>query len=275
MRVGGSCPNGSASHDWHLTLTLGDAPPVSTISSRFPDQLIRLAIVFATLIGGVIALRTFALPPALKETGIQRPSAIKREIAKPISYAGATACRDCHEDKYEEKQAGKHRNLSCETCHGASSKHAEDPTSVKPYAPRDRSFCPRCHAYDPARPTGFPQINPAIHNPLKACITCHLPHAPEPPQTPQECSACHQEIARTKAVSSHALLECTTCHETPEQHKIAPRSVKPSLPSTREFCGTCHAKESANPEAPKIDIATHYEKYLCWQCHYPHSPEWK
>jgi hypothetical protein len=145
--------------------------------------------------------------------------------------------------------------------------------AVKPPAPRDRKFCPVCHAYDASRPTGFPQINPTVHNPLKPCIACHNPHDPTPPQTPRACSACHAQIERTKAVSSHALLVCTTCHTVSEQHKKAPRTALPTKPQTREFCAKCHGKDSPQKEPPKIDVTTHGTPYLCWQCHYPHLPE--
>jgi ribosomal protein S27AE len=52
--------------------------------------------------------------------------------------------------------------------------------------------------------------------------------------------------------------------------------VAPSKPQTREFCGKCHGKDATDKlakNAPKIDLAEHGEKYVCWQCHYPHSPE--
>jgi hypothetical protein len=130
-----------------------------------------------------------------------------------------------------------------------------------------------CHAYDRSRPTGFPQINPASHNPDLPCITCHNPHDPVPPEVPQECSACHAQIARTKAVSRHASLACTTCHEVSEQHKVSPRSALPGKPQTREFCGQCHAGGAGDSPVPQIDLATHGSHYLCWQCHYPHMPE--
>ncbi len=144
---------------------------------------------------------------------------------------------------------------------------------MKPPAPRDRKFCPVCHAYDASRPTGFPQINPTAHNPLKPCISCHNPHDPVPPRTPQACSACHGQIERTKAVSSHALLACTTCHVVPERHKTAPRTALPSKPETRDFCAKCHGKDSTRADAPKIDVSGHGNSYMCWQCHYPHLPE--
>jgi hypothetical protein len=242
---------------------------------KIPEQISRLSFVFVFLIAGVLLIRTFAIPSSLKEKGFQRTSAIQRELSKEIKYAGAKACAECHEEEAARKSHGNHRGLSCETCHGPARKHAEDPSENKPEVPRTRDFCPRCHNYDPSRPTGFPQINPVIHNPLKPCVECHDPHAPVPPETPHECSACHAQIFRTKEVSPHALLECTACHTVPEGHKTTPRTVKPTKPETREFCGKCHAEQSEMKKAPKIDMSTHGEKYLCWQCHYPHMPEVK
>ena len=250
----------------------GILAPLKLLRSRFPDAAIRLLVVAILLVGGIVTLRSM-LPAALKDRGLQRAAAIEREKAKPIHYVGATMCAACHADQFNMKSAGYHRNLSCETCHGPGSKHVENPGEVKPPAPRDRKFCPTCHTYNPSRPMGFPQINPITHNPVEPCITCHNPHDPKPPETPRECLACHGEIARMKAVSPHALLECTTCHTTPENHKLTPLLVKPSKPANREFCGKCHDKDSKVAKAPKVDVASHGERYLCWQCHYPHMPE--
>jgi DnaJ-class molecular chaperone len=241
--------------------------------SRIPDSLVRLCIVFAVLIGIILVVRA-VLPSSLTDHTLQVQSTVEREAAKPLRHAGSEVCADCHEE-YQVKKVGYHRNLSCETCHGPAKEHAENPTVVKPSLPRMREFCVRCHSYNPSRPTGFPQINPAAHNPLKPCVTCHNPHDPKPPTVPQECQGCHAEIARTKALSPHVQLECTTCHNVPEGHKTSPRSVVASIPRERDFCGKCHGKNAEVQETPKIDLLTHGEKYLCWQCHYPHMPEVK
>lgn len=239
---------------------------------KIPEQIRRLAIVIGIVIGGVLVLRYVILPPSLVQTRLHRRSTIQREVAKQVSFAGTTVCGDCHQDVEEVKRKSFHKNLSCESCHGPAAMHTEDPLTVKPFAPRERKFCPLCHAYDPSRPTGFPQINITLHNPLKPCITCHNPHNPEPPTIPKECSACHAEIARTKAISHHALVTCTTCHQAPRRHRLDPRRVKPSKPNSREFCGKCHGQGSKREDAPKIDLATHNQRYLCWECHYPHLP---
>lgn len=239
---------------------------------RMPEAALRILVVLVIFAAGVLIVHR-AIPPAYTDHDLQIAATIEREGAKQIHYAGETSCTNCHLETHDVKKAGYHRNLACETCHGPGIAHTENPIEVKPPAPRDRQFCPTCHAYNSSRPMSFPQINAITHNPLQACIACHQPHDPKPPTVPGECRACHGGIDRTKAVSHHALLECTRCHTTPEQHKVTPLVVKASKPSTREFCGECHANGSKIPEAPKVDIATHGEKYLCWQCHYPHMPE--
>lgn len=240
---------------------------------RMPEQVKRLAVVIAVIIVGVLVARFVLIPRSLISDELHRASTVQREVAKPVRLAGSSACQGCHEDISSQVRKGYHKNLMCEGCHGAAARHAEDPGEVKPSAPRDRKFCPICHGYDPSRPTGFPQINPTVHNPVKPCITCHNPHDPVPLTVPQACSACHAQIQRTTAVSSHALLRCTTCHTVPAQHKKTPRSALPSKPDTRDFCGKCHAKGADMKDAPKIDLSTHGGNFLCWQCHYPHLPE--
>jgi hypothetical protein len=236
------------------------------------EQIGRLGLVVAILVALIALMRFVVIPRSYFSTPLHEASTVKREADKPIRYASMTACRECHTDVYDTKSASYHRDLGCETCHGPGAAHAGDPMNVKPEIPRERAFCAGCHAYDASRPTGFPQILPASHNQGLPCIACHNPHDPLPPEVPHECSACHGQIARTKAVSRHAGLDCTTCHEAPEQHKITPRAVRPTKPQAREFCGQCHSTESDVP-APKVDLAAHGQHFLCWQCHYPHLPE--
>lgn len=240
---------------------------------KIPEQVKRLLVVNAVLIGAALTVRFYVIPHDVVSTEVHRSTTVERELAKPVKFAGTETCVGCHDDIGTIKSKSFHRGLSCETCHGPASGHAADPGAMKPPAPRDRKFCPVCHSYDPSRPTGFPQINPTAHNPLKPCIECHSPHDPTPPETPRACSACHAQIERTKALSSHALLDCTTCHVTPEQHKSSPRTALPSKPQSRDFCVTCHGKDSRQKDPPKIDAASHGMPFLCSQCHYPHLPE--
>jgi hypothetical protein len=238
-----------------------------------PEQVRRLAVVVGALVALILLVRFVIVPPSLVSRELHWSTTVERETAKPIRFAGSSACQGCHEDVATRKGQSYHRGLACEGCHGPAGPHAEDPGATKPTASKDRKLCHVCHAYDPARPTGFPQINPTTHNPLAPCVSCHNPHDPVPPTVPRECAACHGQIERTKAVSSHALLPCTTCHQAPERHRVTPRVALPTKPQTREFCGTCHAQGAARKDSPKVDLAEHGGRFLCWECHYPHLPE--
>jgi Cytochrome c7 and related cytochrome c/Cytochrome c554 and c-prime len=243
---------------------------------KIPDQVIRLSIIFILLISALIIARYKFVPKSFGKMGHYRADSITEIANLPIKYAGAFACFECHSDIAEIKNNSYHRGLSCEVCHGPASAHAKAPDEVKPIIPRNREHCAKCHDYNPSRPTGFPQIYLASHNPNKPCITCHNPHDPKPPNIPKTCSACHTNIARTKAVSYHASLECETCHETPPEHNENPRAYLPKKPIERKFCGQCHSKDATlSKEAPRVDMDSHGDRYLCWQCHYPHLPEAK
>lgn len=223
----------------------------------------------------MIVLRNRFVPESFGEIGHYRAEAVTVAASQPIRYAGWQICGECHDAEDEAKSGSYHRALSCEVCHGPAAAHAEDYEAQAPLIPRERgAACLDCHEYLAARPTGFPQIIERLHNPLESCIDCHDPHDPTPPEVPGSCSACHAQIARTKAVSHHISLACETCHEVVEEHRTAPRSFLSKKPTTRELCGQCHARGAeAAPEIPRVEMRTHGERYLCWQCHYPHFPE--
>ncbi len=239
-----------------------------------PQQVPRLLAVFVLAAAGLIGARYYLVPETFGDVGHYRAAAVDSIVAYKKKYAGHQECALCHGPITQRRLSSNHRGVACEVCHGPAADHVAAPMNVKPPAPRERGFCPLCHAYNPSRPTGFPQIDPVGHNPLTPCISCHDPHQPEPPVVPEECSACHGQIARQKAVSHHATLPCTTCHDAPEEHKTTPRAVRVSKPAERSFCGSCHATDAPSPpRIPRIDLRTHEEQYRCWQCHYPHYPE--
>lgn len=247
---------------------------MNLFGKKIPEQVTRLSILLVIIVVAFVFARITLVPPDFGEYGHFRGSAIDDVISQGIKYAGHVICNDCHDDVVELKTEGYHKNVSCEVCHGPAVNHTEEPGDFVLKAPRERGYCPLCHEYLPSRPTGFPQIVTASHNPMKPCISCHDPHDPRPPVTPTECSACHAQISRTKSLSHHVYIECSYCHETPEEHKISPRQILPTKPSKREFCGNCHSQEADSPPGiPRIDLESHGENYMCWQCHYPHLPE--
>jgi hypothetical protein len=245
-------------------------------SIPLPDQVKRLLIIFLIIVSSYYLARQTFVPETFGEQGHFRAASIDSIMALPISYTGEAMCAECHDDVAEVKMTTYHRDVSCEVCHGPGVSHAEadDPSEYLPAKPSERGFCLLCHEYDASKPTGFPQIDPATHNPADLCMDCHDPHDPVPPDVPEECSACHGEIARTKAVSPHMGLACIQCHETPEEHKVTPRAIIPGKPQNRAFCGQCHATGADSPaNIPRVEMSTHETGYNCWQCHYPHHPE--
>ena len=239
-----------------------------------PKQISHLLILFILFMILFVSGRRLLTPKSFGQLGHYRAEAVELNKQDSLRYAGAAVCVECHEEVVAVKNKYLHKNLSCETCHGPAYAHTLDPGENEVTAPRQRSDCLLCHGYNPSRPTGFPQVEPLTHNPLKSCSTCHNAHAPEPPHTPEDCSACHADIARTKAISHHQSLPCSRCHQSDDEHKIMPGQTKPTIPDKREFCGECHAAHvQTAEEIAKIEMATHGEKYTCWQCHYPHYPE--
>ena len=242
---------------------------------RLPEQVTRLGIVILAIVAVVLLLRFVVLPESLFAARPHQLATMEREMAKPVRHAGVAACRECHEEEFQAKYAGKHRRIGCENCHGPSAAHAADEGAELPRKPRERADCLVCHAFDSSRPNGFPQVDPQVHRPGKRCVSCHDGHDPVPPKTPTECSGCHGRIANTKALSAHAPLTCADCHAVEEQHMIEPRSALPTKPGSREVCGRCHANEATDPAASKarVDLASHGGTSVCWECHYAHLPE--
>jgi hypothetical protein len=241
---------------------------------RFPQQLLPLTVILVAVVAALLIARSVLLPDTFGRYGHYRASAVDEIRDQDIAYAGYQACLDCHDDIFELKSQAAHRNVACEACHGPAAGHVDDPTEVSPRIPSGRDYCPLCHGYNPSRPSGFPQILPILHNPGKPCMSCHDPHQPALPHAPEECSACHREIANKKAVSHHVTLPCKQCHIVPDGHLTSPRLNPAEKPSSKDVCAFCHAREASSPKTiPRIDIETHGERYVCWDCHYPHYPE--
>jgi hypothetical protein len=241
---------------------------------RIRQQLIPLIVILLAVVTAFVVARSLFVPPTFGELGHYRADAVSENAARDIAYSGYEACLECHDDVAEVKQESSHRGLSCEVCHGPAAMHIDAPDEFTPDAPRGRGYCPLCHGYNLARPSGFPQILPVQHNPGKPCMSCHEPHNPLLLHAPEECSACHREIASQKLVSHHVEVPCAQCHRVPDEHLISPRFARAEKPTSNELCGECHSHTAdSEKHIPRIDLETHGERYFCWDCHYPHSPE--
>lgn len=245
-------------------------------TGKIPQQVVVLSVIAIAVVVSFFGMRALFVPESFGRYGHYRADAIDTVAKLPIHYAGAKICAECHDEEEKVKSRGFHRNVSCEVCHGPGAGHVEDPGTIKPTAPRERGLCPLCHNYSPSRPTGFPQVVTAQHNPGKPCMTCHKPHDPVPPNVPKDCNACHRSISSQKQVSPHASLECVVCHQVPKEHSANPRAFLVGKPKENKTCETCHANKRAQTASPIPQVAPeHASRYLCWDCHYPHSPEGK
>ncbi len=143
-----------------------------------PQQIKRLAIVFAVLITGFLIARHFLIPESFGQYGHYRGYALDENKAHDTKYVGEAICADCHDDMMELKVSDLHAEISCETCHGPGWKHIKEPTAGQFRIPESRDFCGTCHSINPARPDFIKQVDLSEHNIEANCIECHNPHAP-------------------------------------------------------------------------------------------------
>ncbi len=86
-------------------------------------------------------------------------------------------------------------------------------------------------------------------------------------------NSCHKTIYSIWADSRHKTVNCETCHGPLENHVTNTRIMPVPANDSREFCGLCHFKKAARPDAfPQIDPETHGENLRCVYCHNPHTP---
>lgn len=142
------------------------------------DHLLRLALLFVLGLVVFLIFRVVMVPAGFGDLGHFRPGALDDNRARPVSFAGAVACLDCHPDVAEEKSGGAHAGVRCEACHWALGAHAADPTEHAAEKPDALALCVKCHTANVAKPEGFPQVNPEEHRMGMSCTDCHGPHRP-------------------------------------------------------------------------------------------------
>jgi hypothetical protein len=120
--------------------------------------------------------------------------------------------------------------VQCEACHGAGSRHADDPYGVRMVVDRSAQMCGTCHGRDEAAiidaADGFERNHQQFDDLFNSkhlaitCVACHDPHAStlyadetvNPNQgIIQQCESCHWQNTR-RNVRLHLGQECTDCH---------------------------------------------------------------
>ena len=167
-----------------------------------PQQIRRLLVAFTIFIALFLFFRFMMIPKSFGDFGHYRGQSLEDNAAKPLQYAGNTACIKCHKSVVEEKSRGHHAGLACESCHGPALKHAMHADTV-PHAklpdslllgkPTERKDCALCHNRNLARMkfrndtvniSMIKQVDVMKHNLVDKsnetlkCIDCHFPHDP-------------------------------------------------------------------------------------------------
>lgn len=237
------------------------------------------ALLFAILIFVFLGLRVMPVPAFLTDFGFH-PKNVKENEAMwanlPIQYASSSICVDCHSNEYRLRGKGKHRTVSCETCHGSARAHLA--TGAPEALDTSRGFCGLCHAQLISRPGNFPQVNMAEMGGDAECITCHDPHEPRvgmPPEVPHhleersDCQACHspnEPLEIPPPQTPHTLegrAECLSCHG-PSEFRGATLPHPPHSLEGRSNCLLCHSVGGIKP-LPEDHLGR--KSTTCLNCH--------
>jgi DmsE family decaheme c-type cytochrome len=236
---------------------------------RIPFQLFALSSLVACLVG---------LAPAMAQ--VDR------------SLEGDQHCTACHDKDwakpvlsiYQTKHGVKAdaRTPGCQSCHGESMAHRDDPSGKSPdvvFGARSKrrssaearnASCLACHesrVLSRANWSGSQHESRGV-----ACSDCHETHVPTQKvlnkvSQPEVCFACHKaQRAQIRRISTHPIaagkITCSDCHN-PHGSNGPTLLVKNSV---NETCYTCHA-EKRGPflweHAPVVDD--------CTNCHTPHG----
>jgi len=151
---------------------------------KFSSRILAIyAIAFITF----FIFKSLAVPATFGEYGWYRGESVKEIANTSQKFAGVDQCFDCHVEEYALWSIGEHKDVRCESCHGALKAHVLDPEKyegngeyLSPDAyPSVKDFCMSCHNRSISKPESFPQITvPHAHEEYWDCLQCHNPHNP-------------------------------------------------------------------------------------------------
>ncbi len=209
-----------------------------------------------------------------------------RASADAAEPCDSETCMVCHEDLGNEMTASIHwgvkapdgETISCQSCHGPSADHCNDPESAKPAvtfadteAPEEKlDMCLACHG----ERENTDEFKRSAH--IKGgvtCDTCHKPHLAAtrdrllPKKISSICIGCHEEkLAQITLNERHRVLEemvsCTDCHD---QHGPSNRTHLGGFKQT--VCYNCHTDK----QGPFLYEHLSVRVERCFTCHDPHG----
>ena len=205
-------------------------------------------------------------------------------------YAGAEACKTCHEDVFVnfdksphwktllDKRGGAPKQ-GCEACHGPAAGHIDDPGdtkkifSFKTASPKEvNERCLECHT------SGRDHMNfsRSAHSENNlSCLSCHSAHHGMENQflltksQPALCYSCHQKVKPQFNMPFHhrveeGLIQCADCHN-PHGGFIG-KQLR-SAAAQDSVCFTCHVDK----QGPFVFEHQAIKTEGCVACHSPHG----
>ncbi|MFY9583322.1 MAG: DmsE family decaheme c-type cytochrome [Candidatus Acidiferrales bacterium] len=206
------------------------------------------------------------------------------------AYAGAEACKTCHEDIYKKFEKTPHwkttfwkrsgsEAMGCESCHGPGADHVNsggDKTKIfifkKATTKQISERCLDCHQYGEEH-SNFTRSMHRIND--VSCTDCHSAHHAKESQfllvqgQPQLCYTCHLEIKPQfnkpfRHRVNEKLVKCTDCHN---QHGgFLTRQLR-STAAQDQVCFKCHVDKAGPFVFEHLAIKTEG----CVACHMPHG----
>jgi DmsE family decaheme c-type cytochrome len=262
--------------------------PHSTVS-RLMGLLLGLILASAYGLAGARRGVPPSGPPQAAEAQ-EKTAAAKPASAAASDYAGAEACKTCHEDIYNGWEKSPHwkttlntkegsSHQGCEACQGAAASHVADPTDTSKLflfekaSPKEiNARCLTCHASGTEHMHSIDSLH--SRNDV-ACTSCHSPHHGKDADfllikaQPQLCYGCHLQQKLQFDMPFHhrvneGLVQCTDCHNphgTERPHQIRTSAAQDVA------CYTCHA----NKQGPFVYEHVPIKTEGCESCHTPHG----
>ncbi len=252
-------------------------------------SLMRAGFFFGTLYAVAVVAVIVAQPGAPAKSVVAAPA---QAMNGGATYVGEASCIKCHAPENKQFTHTQHANafrlnpknekekLSCESCHGPGSNHADDPDNHSllvgftrewgtPVA-QQNSMCISCHKG--GQHMFWEGSTHATHN--LSCADCHNPMAKlsatgllKKPSINETCYSCHKQQRAEFAKRSHmpipeGKMTCIDCHS---PHGSTSKSLMKG-DTVNSACYTCHA-EKRGPflweHAPVRDN--------CMSCHNAHG----
>src|SRR6476660_7863292 len=175
----------------------------------------------ALLCMALMGCQAYAQPAPTDSKAAQNP---------PAAFVGSEVCQACHEDIFNAIQKSPHQAIesSCESCHGAGSKHAESGSAeeirnpAKLQSAEVDKTCLKCHLN---QPTHAGRIQSSHAKNQIACTSCHPIHSRGPTGL---------VVRKASAVNA----QCAGCHASAWNQFQRP--FKHRLPEGAMSCVDCH-----------------------------------